>query len=343
MQQAQSKFVGPGTFGKGNSLVEQAMQSATNLGMDPITHIDPHAVPFDRIQALRSSIGEAITDAQSRGQNQAAAALISMKNAIDNKVADVAAGNALPGEVFTPQAIDTWGQALKAHADKLKQFDTGPQAGMFRMGADGQPAVQGAEIPGKFFNGNRSQVEDMQAFKNLIGNRADLAQEMKRYALTEGADTSNAAGDLTSKFINWMNSRSGAAAQLFTPQELTTVKEVGNAVQRSIDAEGLERVTGSDTAQKLASLQKYGLLDNHAVDVLARRIPFIGHFTGPALDSLRRSAAQTRLNTFDKLLANPATFEAALRKAPAAASRTEQPVGALSQAIYRTAPLLADQ
>jgi hypothetical protein len=342
MQDAQTKFLGPGTFGKGGASAEQAINAATKIGMDTPT-LTAKAVPFDQIQALRSSIGEAIGQAQANGQNQAAAALTTMKNAIDNKIADVAAGNARPGEVFTPQAIDAWGQALKAHADKVRQFGTGPQIGMFRMGADGQPAVQGAEIPGKFYNGNLSQVDDMQAFKRLIGNRDDLAQELKSYALTQGVSTETSAGNLGDKFINWMEGRSGANAQLFNQQEQATIKEVGRAVQRQMAAENLGRVSGPDTAQKLASLQSNGMLDSKVAELLGRRVPVLGHFTGPILDSLRASAAGARNQTMATLLANPQTFADTLGRAPGLLNFDPPALGMFTQGVYRASPLLGTQ
>jgi hypothetical protein len=344
MTAARDKFLGPGTFGKGGAAVEQALQTAQRIGTTPAasdaSQLLPQAVPFDQLQNLRSSIGEAIKNAQMNGQARAAAALTEMKNAIDNKVADVASGNALPGEVFTPEAIDAWGQALAAHGGKKLQFNTGPQATMFRIGADGQPAIQGAEIPGKFYNANRSQVEDMQAFNRLIAGQPSLANDLKRYAVTQGYATSNQAGDLTSKFTNWLAARSGANRELFNPQELATLNQVGSAVERAAIAENLGRVSGSDTAQKLASLQSNGLLDNRVVDVLAHRIPLIGHFAGPALDGLRASAARTRQNVMGGLLADPQQFADALRSAPGLLNYNPESYGLLSQGAYRLLPLL---
>jgi hypothetical protein len=370
MQAARSKFLGPATFGTGGGAVDQAIDAATAIGTRPApamaldysssdlarrvagghSHTPagptvPQAVPFDDIQKLRSSIGEAISQAGKSGNNQAKAALTVMKNAIDDKVAAVAAGEALPGEVFTPQAIDAWGQALQAHGAKKLRFNTGPQVGIFRQGGDGMPQIQGAEIPGKFFNSRRSQVEDVQAFKRLIGDREDLAQEMKRFAIAEGMGTANAAGDLTSKFVAWMKMRSGATGELFTPQEMATLNQVGNAVRRSMKAENLGRVSGSDTAQKLASLQSNGMLDSRLVDVLAHKTPFIGSFTGPVLDSLRKTATQTRQGTMAGLLADPARMESALRQGAGNGLLNFEPetLGLLTRGAYRALPLIPAQ
>lgn len=334
MQNAQTRFVGPGTFGKGNGLVEQAMRTATHIGTNPLSPLEAQTVPFSQLQALRSSIGETIGQAEAGGHNQAAAALTAMKNAIDNKVADVASGNALPGEVFTPEAIDTWGQALAAHQAKMQQFHTGPQASMFRNGADGQPAIQGAEIPGKFYNGNRSQIEDAQSFRRLIGNREDLANELKSYAITQGMDTAGRTGNLGQSYVDWLKSRSGANSVLLSPNELATVNEVGKAVQRQIMAEELGRVSGPDTAQKLASLQSNGLLDSKALDSFAHKIPLVKYVSGPVLDFLRSSANQTRGGIQAGLLADPQKFADTLGRAPGLLNFDPAPLGLLTRGVY---------
>lgn len=332
MQDAQTRFLGPGTFGKGGATAEQAMQTATNIGMDQAS-LTPHAVPFDQIQSLRSSIGEAITDAQKNGRNQAAAALTQMKTAIDNKMAEGAGGTLLPGEVFTPNAIDAWGQALAAHSAKKQQFATGPQVSMFRKGGDGQTVKQGAEIPGQFYSGKRSQVEDMQAFNRLIGNDAQapaLTRELQSYATTEGANTATAAGNLSSKYGDWLASRSGANRGLFDPGQNAALKAVDDAIQTGASAENLGRVLGPDTAQKLVSLQSLGLMDSKAIDAATRFVPWVGKPIQAGVDGLRNTARNKQADTLAQLLADPQQLDAALGKI-----RQAKPVGELAQALLR--------
>lgn len=271
------------------------------------------AVPFETVQNLRSSIGEAANQSKLAGNNKDAAALRQMVTEIDSRINRAAGGSVGDGEFFPKDMADRYREALKLHADKMKKFETGPQIGMFRKGSDGQASVQGAEIPGKFYSGKRSQVDDVKSLKRLLGDQSMLMDEMKRYAVTEGAGTSNVAGDLTSKFGKWLQSRSGANSELFTGQENATLKEVGKAVERSINAENLGRVSGSDTAQKLEALNSLGLLDNKMVNILATRIPMVGSFTGPALNGLRETAGRTRNNALAKLLANPDDLAAALK------------------------------
>ena len=306
------------------------------------------AVPFQTVQNLRSSIGEAAEQASAKGANKEAAALRQMVGELDNRVNRAAGGMVEAGEYFPRDMADQYREALRLHADKMAKFETGPQVGMFRKGADGQAAIQGAEIPGKFFSGRASQVEDMQAFKRLAGDVPNLMQEMKRFALTEGVSTADSGGALTSKFVKWAQSRSGASKELFSESEMATIKAVADAVQKSIKTEALGRVTGSDTAQKLASMQSLGLLDSRAVDVLANRIPVLGSFTGPMLSGLRASATQNRNAIMSGLLANPDEMAAALRaSAPSGGGLLGAGLEKVRPLTYRAAPVgllsLSDQ
>ena len=332
-----------------NSYANDAMEAgfqrmADNAAGDlPGADVVRKAVPFETVQNLRSSIGEAAQQAKLAGSNKEAAALRGMVESIDDSIERIAGGGAQQGEYFAPDMVSQYKSARELHAAKKLQFETGPQIGMFRQGGDGVQALQGAEIPGKFFNGKRSQADDVAAFKRLIGDRADLADELKRYAVTEAASTGNVAGDLTSKYLKWMESRSGAARELFSDSEMATLREVGNAVEKSIKAENLGRVSGSDTAQKLAALNNMGLLDNKAVSLLANRIPIVGQFTGPMLSGLRETAIQRQNKQLAGLLADPDALAAALRKSTpgdAGLLRLMRPAG---RGLLQVAPVISAQ
>lgn len=290
-----------------------AARAEAAMGDAPGAEIIPKAVPFRTVQNLRSSLSEAAESASAKGANKEAAALREMVGQIDSRV-NRAAGDAVePGEFFPKEMGDQYRKALEMHADKMRTFKTGPQIGMFRQGADNQRQLQGAEIPSKFFSGRLSQAEDMRALKRLVADKPALMDEMKRFAVTEAVDTASRTGDLTSKYVNWLKRRSGASRELFTEQELQTLKEVGKAVQRQINAEELGRVSGSDTAQKLAALNNLGALDSPFLNVAANRLPLIGSFTGPALAGLRDTASRTRNNMLAGLMANPDDLAAALK------------------------------
>ena len=103
-------------------------------------------------------------------------------------------------------------------------------------------------------------------------------------------------------------------AELLNPSELATVNEVGKMVQNQMITENLGRVTGSDTAQKLATLHKNGMLDWQIVDFLANKIPVVKSVSGPILTSLRNASAQQKNEIMARLLANPEAFAKALKE-----------------------------
>lgn len=329
--------------GSGDDAMRAALERS--MGDAPGTSKMAQTVPFRTVQSLRSSIGEAAEQASAKGANKEAAALRQMVSDIDSRINRAAGGSKEAGEFFPQDIANQYREALNLHAEKMRRFETGPQAGIFRKGGDGQASIQGAEIPPKFYSGRGSQVEDVQAFRRLIGDRQELAQAMKSYAMTEGQATANQAGDLTSKFTKWMASRSGANKELFTAQELATLKEVGKAVERSINAENLGRVAGSDTAQKLASLQSNGVLDSRLVDLLANRIPGVSSFSGPMLSGLRETAGRDRNRLLSELLANPERFSQALQSGKPSSNRLLQLAGQipLEELATRSAPVIGAQ
>jgi uncharacterized protein YidB (DUF937 family) len=282
------------------------------MGDMPEKQVISKAVPYQTIQNLRSSIGEAANTAAERGANKEAGALNKMLEEIDSRINRAAGGKVGEGEYFPKDIADQYRKALALHEAKMKQFETGPQIGMFRKGADKQAQIQGAEIPGKFYSANMSQADDVRAFKKLIADRTDLADQLKSFAVTQMANKESRMGNLGDQFLKFVEARTGANKELFTPNELATINEVAKAVENQIKTEGLGRVSGSDTAQKIATMEKNGLLDNRLVDLLARKIPVAGQFTGPFLDNLRKSATQTRNETMARILANPEEFAKAL-------------------------------
>lgn len=317
---------------------QRAMEMA--MGDAPEATTIAKAVPFNTVQNLRSSIGEAAEAASAKGANKEAAALREMVGQIDSRINRAAGESVGEGEFFPKEIADKYRDALKLHQDKMLKFETGPQAGMFRKGGDKQASIQGAEIPSKFYSGALSQADDVKAFKRLIGDSEGLARELKSFAMTQGATKVDAQGNLGTQFVKWLAGRSGANKELLTPSELATVNEVGKAVQNQIKTEGLGRVSGSDTAQKLATLQSNGMLDNRLVDILANKTPLVGQFTGPMLQNLRNTATQTRNKEMARLLADPEAFSQALTR-PETSPALIEALRKAAPAIARTLPVMA--
>jgi len=306
------------------------------------------AVPFRTLQNFRSSLNEAWKDASMRGRNQEAAALKSMIANIDDKVSAVANGMGGETERFPAEMVKDWQDAIAAHAAKKMRYDTGPQAGMFRQGGDGQAALQGAEIPPKFFNSARSQVEDAQAFKRLVQGNPDLTRDLKSYALTDLSQQRTKDGMLSaSQLEKWMASRSGALRETMTEQDRALLSEVLSGVKAADAANTLGMAKGSNTMQNAEAARRAlssGLLDSSVTDFAFNRIPIVGQFTGPVLSSLRKSSQATKAETIGGLLADPDAFAAELRGLLDRQARAQSIAGLLSspraaQLIYRAAPV----
>lgn len=330
-----------------NDVNENAMQRAMDsaAGDLPGAEVIPKSIPFAHVQNFRSSLNEAWKDASMKGKNQEAAALKGMISEIDNKVAAVAEGRGNPGEAFPSDIVQTWKEALKAHAEKKARFDSGPQAKMFRQGRDGQNLIQGAEIPREFFNSRVSQVEDAQAFKKLVDSNPDLMQALKGYAVTDAAQQTTKDGMLSfNKLNNWANQRSGAIGQTFSPQDQALLKEIVQGVQAADVAATGGMAKGSNTAQNIEAAKRAissGLLDNSATEFLANKLPF----GSAALKAMQKASASSKADKLGGLLADPEALVAELKKILA----KEKPgkLGgllsdpALVQLGYRGAPLLA--
>lgn len=304
-------------------------------------------VPFQTVQNLRGSLNEAWKDASMRGRNQEAAALKGMIADIDNKVSAVAGGKGNPNESFPADIVQSWKDALAAHAEKKVRFDTGPQARMFRQGGDGQAAIQGAEIPGQFFNSRGSQIEDALAFQKLTQNNPDLARALKSYAMTDAAQQTTKSGMLSAdKLSKWVNSRHGAIKETLSEQDRALLNEIVRGVKQADSAATRGMAQGSNTKQNQDAAKRFignGILDSRMIDIAATKLP-LGGF---GLDALRKSTSTGKAEKLGGLLSDPDVFAAELKKFLA----RQQPglldslmadprLGLLGQAGYRAAPVL---
>jgi hypothetical protein len=299
-----------------NDATEGGFQGAMerSMGDAPASSVVPKPVPFSTVQNFRSSLNEAWKDASMAGKNQEAAALKEMISQIDSKVESVAAGGGNIGEKFPADIVDTWKEALAAHAKKKQRFDTGPQAQMFRKGGDGMALIQGAEIPGMFFSGRTSQIEDAQAFNKLIAGNSDLSKALKSYAVTDAANQVTKDGVLSaSKLPKWADSRSGAINETFSAQDKALLNEIVQGVKAADSAATGGMSKGSNTDQNrqaAARLLSNGLVDSPATNFLFRKIPL----GGSALDAMRKASSESKAVKLGGLLSDPELFSAELQK-----------------------------
>jgi hypothetical protein len=322
-----------------------------SMGDAPGAQVIAKPVPFAQVQNLRGSINEAWKDASMRGRNQEAAALKGMIAEIDSSVNKAAAGKGSADDYFPSDIVKNWRDALAAHGEKKARFDTGPQARMFRRGGDGQAAIQGAEIPREFFNGRASQIEDAQAFKRLTQNDPQLSQALKSYAMTDAAQQTTKDGMLSAnKLTKWADNRSGALKETMSEQDMALLNELVGGVQQADSAATRGMAKGSNTAQNLEAAKRLlgnGMLDSGATNILFNRIPLVGGFTGPMLESLRKTAQSGKAGKLGGLLSDPDVFASELKKfmerqqpGKLQGLLSDRRLDVLGQAGYRSAPVL---
>jgi hypothetical protein len=263
-------------------------------------------VNFKELQNLRSSIGDLSQQAKLAGKNSEAAALKQMVGDIDSHL-DGLANN---WDGVSPVWLDKYKEARGLHRAKAERFKSGAQAGLFKPKSNGEMAVEGGEIPGKFYSSKPSQSRDVQSFKRLVADNPEMVKSLKEYALTKAGQTATANGNLASNYVKWQRSHSGANRELFSNSEKAKIDAIAEEIQRASRAENLGRVTGSDTAQKLKSILDLGFVDNKAVNMLAQKIP-----AGNALlTALKESSGRERSNMIADLLADPEKLVKALGK-----------------------------
>ena len=319
-----------------------ARRAESSMGDLPGAESIAKAVPFQQVQNLRSSLNEAWNQASLKGADKEGAALRGMIDAIDTKVNAVAAGKGGVNESFPSDIVATWRDALKSHGDKKLQFNTGPQAGMFRMGSDGLPAKQGAEVAPLFWNSGNAQIENVQAFKRLTKNDQGLLNLMKSNATTEALEQSarGPAGEITFDKINkWMQSHQGAAKELFNPQEFATLRAIHGETKNAAASEGLGAAKRSPTFQNFFS---NGMLDNAGLGFVANKLPGGNAILG----ALKSAGEKSRNESLSELLSNPETMAKALeayglRATPKDKSKLLQILQSeqAKQLGYRAAPL----
>lgn len=348
------KDAGRDTFAADASIAGRyARQAEAAMGDMPGAETISKSVPFSQIQNLRSSIGEAITDAQKNGQKQAAAALTAMKSAIDDKVALVAGGGGQADEVFSPQSVNIWRKALAAHADKKLQFNTGQQAQIFRAGQNGQPMLEGAQVAPLFWNGGNNQARAIEDFGRLTGGDDRLARLLKSNAMTELLDQAKGAkgplspdGTLTANGVDkWMRNHSGGVEALFNPGERATLRAIQNETGAAGAADALGMAKGSNTAQNIFSA---GALDSKLLNAAANGVKGLRLVTGPALEFVKKSSAENRNKLLAALLEDPELIAKTLQASKARDATGNKLAELLrspqaQQMLYRSAPVISAQ
>jgi hypothetical protein len=308
------------------------------MGDVPVAGDIPRAVTWREAQNLRSSINDLWADASSKGRNREAAALQKMRDAIDNATEDVASGKLQPDEVFPDDTASRWRSALDEFQKFKQRFDTGPQAAMFRRGADGQPLAQGGEIAGRFWGAGGAAKENVESFRRLVADNPKLLGQFRAMVTTEGAATGGANEQLGAKFVRWVDQTLPGLKAAFDPAEVRQLQRIAADVKRSGQAASAGMSRGSNTYQNASNALSLGVLDSPLLNAAANRIPMVNGVTGPALQWMREGQREAMARELAGLLADPAAASNALLQL--GAPRPSR-VNALLPYAGRIAPALA--
>jgi hypothetical protein len=312
-----------------------AARRDASMGDAPGEMTLPKLSSLREVQNLSSSMKSLGRAAGSTpGKEREAAALAKMQDAIENKINSVIGGDGLPDEVLPLELMQNLEAARKLKAEQVKRFRTGPQADIFRKGADGQPMVEGQQVAAKFWR----TPEDVRDFKRLIGDNDKLLGQFRSMVTTEGASTATAGGNLTSKFVKWVENSLPKTKEAFGPSEVKLMQRIAADIKRAEQAAAAGMSRGSNTYQNAQNALSLGLLDSPALNVAANRIPVVNQLAGPALTWARDTARTQKARTLADLLVDPQ------RASNALAAMTTPGVPAnplLAPYLYRTAPVLA--
>lgn len=296
-------------YSAGTSNTERAWRAAAEAAMGdaPGAQRVPKQVTLGELTDLRSDIkAEARGMAGKPEMAKAKKTLEDMARAIDDRINEVVRGDGAIDENLPLAWADQLTEAQRLKRAQVEQFRTGPQSEAFRMGADGLPKVQGGEFAAKVWGNRPGVAHDIQQFRKVLDEHPKLLGQFRSMITTEGASTATSAGNLTNRFVRWVDNALPGLKASFDPHEVKMLQRIAADIKRADAAIGAARQIGSPTYANMQGALSAGLLDNRLLDVLASRTPVVGQFTGPMLSGLRQTAKEARARELAGLLADPA-------------------------------------
>lgn len=327
--------------------LSRTYQSAADAAMGdaPGAASIPKKITLGDFEDLRKSIGQEQRAAASSGNATSAKALGDMKAALDSRIDEVVRGDGAIDENLPIAWADALTKARQAKVDQVQRFRTGPQAALFKVGSDGQPAVQGGEVAAKFWGNRPGLADDVESFKRLVGDNPQLLGQFRSMVTTSGAATADAAGNLTTKFSKWVDQSLPGLKSAFKPEDVTALQRIAQDIDRAAAAQKLgTSLGGSNTYQNAQNALSLGLLDSPMLSRAASMVPGVRLVADPALAGIRDSARKARANQLAALLADPDETARALEMLAtnrAASGRANPLIDALGVSGLRAAPVAA--
>lgn len=319
----------------------RAWQAARDAGMGapPAEEVIPKKVTLREFDNLRKSIGNAQrAAARDPARAAEAAALSKMKGALDDRVNEVVRGDGAIDENLPIAWADALDEARRLHRARVERFNTGPQAALARLGSDGQPVAQGAQVAGKFWGAGLSAPEDVKSFRRLIDDNPQLLGQFRSMVTTEGASTKTAGGDLSNKFVKWVENRLPGLREAFTADQVRTLQKIAQDIRRAEAATAAGAAKGSPTYANAANALDLGILDSKFIDAAAN-LPGLRWASLPALGAAKDAARNVKASRLADALMDPQGLAAALE-----ANDSGRTNALLLNALFgsgRAAPVLA--
>lgn len=298
-------------------------------------------VTLREFDALRKSIGNAARAAKQDPERATEAlALSRMRDSMDDRINEVLRGDGAIDEVLPQAWADQLSAAQRLKREQVQKFRTGPQAEAFKTGSDGLPKVHGGEFS-RLVWGNRPGVaQDIKQFKQVMDDKPELLKQFRTMVTTDAARTATNAGNLTGQFVRWVDNMLPALKESFDANEVRLLQRLAADIKRAEVAVAAGGARGSPTYQNAANAMSLGLLDSPITNVLANRIPFVGSFTGPFLETLRASGKNAKAEQLAGLLADPNAAADALMSIRA---RNPRLLDAAQRGLLLSAPVVASQ
>jgi hypothetical protein len=248
-------------------------QAEAAMGDAPLAQSVPKKVTLQELEGLRRSIGQEQRTAGISGNDTAAKALGDMKAALDARIDEVVRGDGAIDENLPIDWADKLTAARASKRAEVERFGTGPQASIFKRGSDGQPMVQGGEIAAKFWGNRPGLADDVKSLRRLVGDNPRLLGQFRSMVTTEGASTQTVGGNLTSKFVRWVDNTLPGLEAGFDKAEVQSLKRIAADIKRSEQAAAAGMARGSNTYQNAQNALSLGMLDSPLFQSLAVRAP----------------------------------------------------------------------
>lgn len=281
-------------------------------------------MPFQEVKDLRSTLGQAIRDAQNSGNSNAVRLLRGMDDKLLSTLGDE---NALLG---APDATGALGSA-QAKLNKMNGVVTAQDLGDSYNAARNFTAqthgnyftkdVQGflKQDPAKMLDSVTKTPENMKAYLNAASQAPDggakATQALRDYLLSKGIDSASmSARGGTEKFLNgqtmkdWLQANQGVLSHVFSSDELNQMDQLADASYRNIATEAATPRVGSNTLQKFIGNQnlpglpgKVGAAANSIRDML------VGSYRGKTEQLLRDTLFDPQNQNLQQMLDQPMT------------------------------------